>query len=649
MGRRFWLILVFLLWAPAAPPPVRAQDDPGGPPGPDAAPAASSELPPPRPLDLPPADDPTPIDGAPKKDGPRKARPSKEVRAQDGVQDASPLSPPASGPLTVVPPLSPAGSMEQAPEAAGPSRVGRPSRPAGDPDITRTDGPSPTAGEPAMGGLPVDQLPAGKQAVAVTVDVQSPTNMNLHQKATVRLIVRNTGASDALQVRIRDELPEGLKYVDQGSEPKPVVEGTSGLIWTLPLLAAGKDQVIKLQVEPVKTGDLDHGISVWFLTGSKARTKVYQPKLKIELVAGAAQVLRGQPVDFKVRVTNTGDGPARNVTVTAKLSEGLRYGSSGRGIDEMITEPIPVLAPEQSEDLDPLVTEAVLGGEASCTVKAASPDVIARDKSEEAVSVQTIKVVEPRLKLEVRGPKKRCTDTNATYEIAVANPGTAPARKVRVVAFVPPGARLLGVPDGARYDSPSRRLQWSIDALDPGAPQKYSFEVRVGNVGKYEVSAEAHGGGGLKDKQNLVTEVFGMPDVDLVVSERQRVVDVGGKTIFLITLRNYGTKEATNILLSAIVAKNLKVIGEFDVPSGVDFQEKDGQIVLRDSGLRNGIKRLGPGETLRMGLQVQATGPEPRVATCRVQVTHDGLSVPLEDMAHVQVLNASEPADSGGR
>ena len=58
----------------------------------------------------------------------------------------------------------------------------------------------------------------------------------------------------------------------------------------------------------------------------------------------------------------------------------------------------------------------------------------------------------------------------------------------------------------------------------------------------------------------MTTDVRGLPDVDLVVSERLRVVDVGGKTTFQIRLRNYGTKEATNILLTATLSKNLKAM-----------------------------------------------------------------------------------------
>src|SRR5262249_40394962 len=155
-------------------------------------------------------------------------------------------------------------------------------------------------------------------------------------------------------------------------------------------------------------------------------------------------------------------------------------------------------------------------------------------------------------------------------------------------------------------------------------PWKTSFEVQVGDVGRYEVAAEA-AATGIKAKNSVLTEVFGMADVDLEVREKQRVLDVGGKTIFLIRLRNSGTKDATNIRLSATVSKNLNVTGSFDIPSGLDFHKgKDGQVVLQDAG-GEGIKSLGPGKELFMGLEVEATGAEPRVATCRVQVRHDEL------------------------
>jgi hypothetical protein len=73
--------------------------------------------------------------------------------------------------------------------------------------------------------------------------------------------------------------------------------------------------------------------------------------------------------------------------------------------------------------------------------------------------------------------------------------------------------------------------------------------------------------------------------------------------------------------------------------------------VLKDAEGR-GIKHLGPGQELVMGLEVQVTGAEPKLATCRVKVEHDDLSggEGFEDMAGVKVLpSSSRPADPGGQ
>ena len=171
---------------------------------------------------------------------------------------------------------------------------------------------------------------------------------------------------------------------------------------------------------------------------------------------------------------------------------------------------------------------------------------------------------------------------------------------------------------------------------------------RSARSAQYEIGAEASADGVPKARQKLVTDVFGMADVDLVVSERQRVVNVGGRTTFQIRLRNYGTKDATNILLTAVISKNLKPVNSA-VPSGFEFLEKDGTLMLLDAN-GHGIKRLGPGAEIVMGLEVEVTGDAPKVASCKVKVSHDDLSDPYEDMAGVKVLPpSSRPAAAGGQ
>ena len=183
-----------------------------------------------------------------------------------------------------------------------------------------------------------ERLPLGKQSVAVTVDVQAPASMNLHKDATLKLIVRNTGVSDAFNVYVQDELSEGLKFLS--SQPEMHVSGGNHLSLLIPTLPAGQDKVITLKVTPTKTGAFEHAATVRFESGCKSRTLVLEPKLKVDIVANptVGKVLKGQQVEFQVSIQNTGDGIARNIAIQAKLSPGLKHESGPRGQEQMLYE-----------------------------------------------------------------------------------------------------------------------------------------------------------------------------------------------------------------------------------------------------------------------------------------------------------------------
>ena len=508
-----------------------------------------------------------------------------------------------------------------------------PSPPAG--------GPPPVASDISGAGLSAaDRLPLGKQAVAVTVDVLAPTSMNLKQPATLKLIVRNTGIADAYNVRIDDELPDGLKFLS--SQPDMLVSGTGQhLSLLLPLLTAGSDKVITIKVEPQKVGPFDHAATVKFETGCKTRTTVLQPRLKVDIIANptGGKVLRGQQVEFKVSIHNTGDGPARNVAILAKLSPGLKHDSGPRVDEQMVYElSIPELPQNATEKLDPLVADAILGGEQFCTVTAKSPDVVF--EKEEAENTKRIEVVEPKLNIAIEGPDQRYTDTIADYKITLTNPGTAAARKIQVLATLPVNGVLVKKPRDATYDATSSKLYWRVDQLEAGPKsQTFPFQVRVGGKGSYEVIADAIGEGGLKPHARKTTDVIGMPDVDLVVSESKRVVDVGGQTTFQIRIRNYGTEDAKNLQVSAEMSPNLNFVKYGSANS--DVRANWGEV--KHTLIFDKIDKLGPNKEIILGVMVSVGGPQPKIATCRVFVTHDDLpdGHKFEDMASVKVTTAT--------
>src|SRR5208337_512547 len=85
----------------------------------------------------------------------------------------------------------------------------------------------------------------------------------------------------------------------------------------------------------------------------------------------------------------------------------------------------------------------------------------------------------------------------------------------RTLTFLPSlgvSGRLVAIPPGAKYDTASRRLQWTISQIDPGEkPRTLAFEVRMGGISAYEINVESRGDNALYLKDRKITDVQGMP------------------------------------------------------------------------------------------------------------------------------------------
>jgi RNA polymerase sigma factor (sigma-70 family) len=141
------------------------------------------------------------------------------------------------------------------------------------------------------------------------------------------------------------------------------------------------------------------------------------------------------------------------------------------------------------------------------------------------------------------------------------------------------------------------------------------------------------------DRQRKATGVNADADVEVTVLERKRVVEVGSQTTFQIRLRNYGNKAANRLRVSANLSRNLEFVktNRFVQEAEVDLHPQ-GTTVLFEP-----IDRLGPRTELVLSIVVRVTGPEPKLATCRVFVNHDDLfdSEKLEHISGIKVTPAS--------
>jgi uncharacterized repeat protein (TIGR01451 family) len=546
---------------------------------------------------------------------------------------AEPVSPsPSPEPIPPPAPLDPSVKPTQAPGALGKEAAseGNPLPPAAEP---------PGAGKAAPAGdadagtflLAPDQLPLGRQAIGLTVDVVAPATLNLNQTATLKIVVRNTGASDVRGVVVRDELPESLAF--ESSQPEAQRTG-SILSWNLSNVPAGSERMILLKAKPVKVGAFDHAATVTLRAGGKSQTIVREPKLKVEQTSTPGKVLKGEQVKFKIAISNPGDGPARDVVVQAKISPGLRHEADvsepATERSQLFEQRIDLIGPGQRVVLDTLVADTVLGGPQSCLVVVQSPDVTSTD---DARSLATVTVVEPKLRVTLSGPKSRFTNTLASYTVTVENPGSSTARNVKVAATLPVSGVLAAVPSGARWNKSTGQLSWIIPQVEPGEKEKVtlSFQVKMGGIGFYQVAVESRAEGGLFEKATCGTDVTGLADVVFDVTEKQRSVDVGDETEFQIRIKNLGTKEATRLLVRAKLSPNLKVVSTAGHDEVAHFKSP----TEHDELVFPLIGSLGSGKEMILKIKVQAT--KQGLATCRVFLLHDDMETDVDDVAYTRV------------
>ncbi len=458
-----------------------------------------------------------------------------------------------------------------------------------------------------------DRLKEGPNAVGVTVQVNAPQIANLNLESTVQILVKNSGPSEATNVRVLYPLPEGIEFLT--SDPPKANEVQKIYIWQLNTLAPGAERVIKVKVKYTRKGAYDHAAIVTVQGGAKARTQARQPQLRAEVRVDKASVLKGQKVRFDITVSNFGDHPARDVVIQARLDAGLHH-TAGRDLIYSLksAEHLDALAPGQSVTL-PLVVEAEAMGKQACEVSVASPD-----EPGEISSHADVEVTAPQLQVALDGPAERYPDATGTYTVNVTNGGTAAAKKVLVGIRIPLGGTPEAAePHGALWQSDNRTLYWRVDDFPPGETQAFKVRVKMGSVGKLSIQAGASASGLPPTSDTKVTEITGIPHIRVSVDEPRGVFDVGEETEFQIRLINDGSAEARNVAVTARFSDLLKIISVSgpDAKAPAPQQPPDGVAVLP------AIASLPPGADVTLSVRVQAV--KEGIGSCEVSVSHQDL------------------------
>ena len=345
---------------------------------------------------------------------------------------------------------------------------------------------------------------------------------------------------------IRDEVPAGTRFVDSAPKASRAADGV--IFWEAGSLAPGQEVSVAMELMPITEGQIGSVATVTFQASASARTRATKPDLVLEQT-GPTQVLLGEPVQFSIKLSNPGTGAATQVVLEETVPQGLMHASGKR-----LEYEVGTIEPGQSRRLE-LTLKADQAGHVINTITARADGDLSVEESVE------LDVVAPELQVGIEGPKRRYIDRQATFSIAVANPGSAPARNVQLTAQLPTGLKFISTNNSGFYDQSRHAVIWSLEQLPAGEMGKAQFTALPIDMGAFQIHAEGPAEMGLQARKEHDLAVEGIAALKFGLADKVDPVEVGGQTSYEIKVVNQGSKAATNVQFTALVPEGMQPVG----------------------------------------------------------------------------------------
>jgi uncharacterized repeat protein (TIGR01451 family) len=420
-------------------------------------------------------------------------------------------------------------------------------------------------------GQPGPKQLEGAQTPQVTIQKFAPGEIQVGKPAVFKIAVRNTGPIPAAQVEIRDQVPRGTKLL--GTTPRASQGPRGEILWTIGTLRPGEESSVEMQVMPTTEGEIGSVATVHFGADATVKTIATRPKLAVEMSA-PERVLIGEQVIMSIVVSNPGTGVATGVVLEEHLPPGLQH-PAGADLEYELGD----LRPGESKKLD-LPMAAVAPGRASNILTAKG------DGNLQAQERLDIQVVAPKLDIAMEGPRRRYLEREAIYQVSLSNPGTAAARQVELVAYLPPGLKFVSANNSGHYDDASRAVFWRLQELpsnETGSVELVTMPVEPGQQ-SIKIRGTAEKGLAVEKDQPVVVE--GIASIVFQPMDVTGPIEVGGETVYEVRVVNQGSKAASNVRLTAFLPPELQpVAAEGPTRHAV---EAGGRVVFE------GLARLAP-------------------------------------------------------
>lgn len=434
------------------------------------------------------------------------------------------------------------------------------------------------------------------------VKKSAPPEIQVGKAAAFEIHVQNVGRVAAHQVIVKEEIPRGVRLIDA---VPPAAPQSGSLIWELGTLQPGESRQLKIQYLPYAEGDIGSVAVAAFQTQASVRTVCTRPQLTIEQAA-PEKVLLGQAFRVRIRLSNPGTGIAQKVVLEEDVPDGFQH-PSGRALEYEVGE----LRPGETRDLDLTLQAAKPGMWENLLVVRGEGNLVAE-------STAKVEVVAPQLELAMTGPTRRYLERQATYTVAIANPGTATANDVRVVGRLPKGMKFVAANNEGQYDPKTHAVVWSLAELPPGQVGQVQLTTLPVETGEQKIVVEGQGSLETSAVAEHAVSVEALAELSFEIADKSDPIEVGKEALYEVKVVNKGSKTATNIQIVTIFPPDMKPVAG-DGPSRAEVA--GARIIFEP------LARLNPREEAIF--RIQAEGLRPGDQRIQVQLTSDDSPTPV--------------------
>jgi len=327
---------------------------------------------------------------------------------------------------------------------------------------------------PACGSVKVVQ-PQLKLAKA------APAEVLLCDPIPVKIVVTNSGSGPTQNVKIVDNLPEGLKTAD----------GRSELVFDAGTLAAGQSREFTTTLKATKTGKYVNKAVASTASGLKAEaettTAVHQPVLTIAKTAPERLYL-GRDITYDITVTNKGDAPARNLVIQDQLPSGIGFVSAtnnGRFADGKVAWNIGDLPAGQSRKVSVTAKPNRAGtfsNSAMAMATCAEGVSASANTTVSGIAAVLLEVVDLEDPIAVGGTE--------TYVITATNQGSMADTNIRIVCMLEDTQQYVSSTGPTLGRAEGNTITFApLPTLAPGAKAAWRLVVKAVKAGDVRFTA----------------------------------------------------------------------------------------------------------------------------------------------------------------